>query len=338
MRSFASAVIAAGLAAGLSHPSIARANDVRWDLALFGSPAFRVAGESLADYVNENGDGSFTITVHNGTLAPAREILDNLSFGAFQLGYVVSSYHPGKNPLMSVLDLPFLPIKTMEQRVRVAEALFDNEHIRKEFAKWNTVPVMAVVQPNYEIMGKGDRPSSLEAFDGMRMKATSGIGDALGRFGARTVAMTGAEQYNALQTGVIDAVAATPSAHGGWKLYEHSTWYTVGMDAGTAHVSIVANRDAYDALSDEHKALLAEAVEHAYAKTIEAQSAAAEKYRPTFAEYELERVDISEVMIARLREEAAKPVWEAYIADVESKGQPGREVFDFVMTEAEKAK
>ena len=83
------------------------AEKVKWDLALFGSPAFRVAGESLADYVNKNSKGTFEITVHKGTLSPSKEILDNLSIGAFELGYVVSSYHPGKNPMMSVLDLPF---------------------------------------------------------------------------------------------------------------------------------------------------------------------------------------------------------------------------------------
>jgi len=329
------AALAALFLAGSATAS--HADAVAWDLALFGSPAFRVTGEALAGYVNESGDGTFTITVHQGTLSPAREVLDNLAVGAFELGYVVSSYHPGKNPLVSVLDLPFLPISTMEQRVDVAEALFDHEPVRKEFARWNTVPLMAVVQPNYEIIGKGEPPRSLDAFDGKRIKATSGIGDALAEYGARLVSMTGAEQYNGLQTGVIDAVAATPSAHGGWKLYELSDWYTVGMDAGTAHVTLAANRDAWNALSDEHKALLAEAKAHAYQATIEAQSAAADRYTPVFKEHGLERVEVPSGMIDRLRKEAAEPVWEAYIADLEGRGLPGREVLDFVLEEAGKA-
>ena len=309
----------------------AMADTVEWDLALFGSPAFRVAGEALASYVNENSGGTFTVEVHAGTLSPAREVLDNLSIGAFQLGYVVSSYHPARNPVISVLDLPFLPIETMEQRVQVAEALFDHEAAVEEFGRWNTVPVMAVVQPNYEVMGNGAVPDSLDAFDGMRMKATSGIGNALGHFGAVTVSLTGAEQYNALQTGVIDAVAATPSAHGGWNLYEISEWYTVGMDAGTAHVSLAANRDAYQALSDEHRALLGEAVEHAYAMTIQAQSEAADNYLPLLEEHGLQRVEVPQEMLDRLREDAARPVWDAYVAELESNDLPGQEILDFVL-------
>lgn len=321
------AVLAISLVAG---PALAA--DVEWDLALFGSPAFRVAGEALAEYVNDNSDGTFTITVHQGTLSPAREVLDNLSIGAFELGYVVSSYHPGKNPLISVLDLPFLPIPTMDDRVAVAEALFEHPAVKAEFGRWSTTPVMAVVQPNYEIMGKGDAPTSLEAFDGMRMKATSGIGAALGQFGASTVSMTGAEQYNGLQTGVIDAVAATPSAHGGWKLYELSDWHTVGMDAGTAHVTLVANADAMASLSAEHQQLLEKAKEYAYAKTIEAQSAAADGYAPTLEKHGLQKVEVPGEMLQKLREEAAKPVWEAYVADAEEKGQPAREILDFVLS------
>lgn len=309
----------------------AQAQDVSWDLALLGSPAFRVAGESFAEYINENSDGKMHITVHNGTLSPSREILDNLSIGAFELGYVISSYHPGKNPLMSVLDLPFLPLPTMEKRAEVAEILFQNADIKAEFARWNTVPVMAVVQPNYEVMGKGVVPETLEGFDGLRVKATSGIGDALATYGASLVSVSGPEQYNALQTGVIDAVAATPSAHGGWKLYELSDWYTTGMEAGSAHVTIAANIDAWNALPDDLKALVEKAKAHAYAETIKAQSEASAKYEPELVKAGLTKVEISPETIAKLRADAARPVWDAFVADASGKGLPAQEILDIVL-------
>lgn len=324
-------------AAAVGASGVAGAADVKWDLALFGSPAFRVAGESFAQYVTEKSGGAFTITVHNKTLSPAREVLDNLSIGAFECGYVVSSYHPGKNPVISALDLPFLPISSMEQRASVADALFHHPLAQKEFGRWGVTPVMAVVQPNYEIIGKGAAPTSPEAFDGMRMKATSGIGNALGHFGASLVSLTGAEQYNALQTGVIDAVAATPSAHGGWKLYELSEWYTVGMDAGSAHVSLLCNQSAYAALDDAQKALIADARAHAYAETIKAQSEAGAVYKPKFEEFQLKRVDVPAGMVSEIREKAARPVWDAYVADLDGKGLPGADVLNFVLESADSA-
>ena len=313
----------------------ATGQEVSWDLALFGSPAFRVAGESLAEYVNENSGGSFKITVHEGSLSPAREVIDNLSIGAFEAGYIVSSYHPGKNPLVSVLDLPFLPIDSMEERRDVAEALFGHPAVEDEFAGWNTVPIMAVVQPNYEIIGKGEAPGSLADLDGLRMKATSGIGAALSEFGVTRVPMTGSEQYTGLQTGTIDSVAATPSAFGGWKLYEQTDWYTVGMKAGSAHVTLAANASAYEALSDEHKALLDEAEAYAYEQTIAAQTEAFDRYEPVFKDHDLTRVDVPDAWVATLREEAAEPVWQSWVDETAAKDLPARKVLDFVIETAE---
>ncbi|KHA54086.1 TRAP transporter substrate-binding protein DctP [Sulfitobacter geojensis] len=320
----------AGLAVGLAAQG-AMAQDVKWDLALFGSPAFRVAGEAFADYVNQNSDGKMEIVVHNGTLSPSREILDNVSIGAFQLGYVISSYHPGKNPLISVLDLPFLPIDSMEARMEISEALYKNEMVLKEFAKWNSMPMMGVVMPHYEIMGKGDVPKTLEDFDGLRIKATSGMGDALARFGVSLVPLSGSEQYNGLQTGVIDAAAATPSGLGGAKLYEVADWYTVGMSTGSANVTLVVNADAYQGLPEELKAVLDDAKAHAYAETIKAQNGAAESYQPAIEAAGLTRFEVPKEMVDKLRAEAAKPVWDAYVEDMESKGLPGQELLDFVL-------
>jgi TRAP-type C4-dicarboxylate transport system substrate-binding protein len=309
----------------------ASAQEITWDLALFGSPAFRVAGEAFAEYVNENSGGKMEITVHNGTLSPPRQILDNVSIGAFELGYVISSYHPGKNPMISVLDLPFLPIDSMEERAEIAEALFDNEMVVKEFANWQSVPVMSVVMPHYELMGKGEAPANLEDFAGMRIKATSGMGDALATYGVSLVPLSGSEQYNALQTGVIDAAAATPSGLGGYSLFEVTDWYTVGFESGSANVTLVGNAAAYNALPDDMKELLEQAKAHAYAETIKAQSQAAEQYEPTYQEAGMVRFDVPPAMIEELRAEAAQPVWDAYVADLEARGLPGQELLDFVL-------
>ena len=328
------AQLAKGITAGatmLMMVGTASAQDINWDLALYGSPAFRVSGEKFAEYVNENSGGKMKITVHNGTLSPTREVLDNVSIGAFELGYVISSYHPGKNPLLSVMDLPFLPLDTMEDRVAVADMVYENAAVKKEFASWGIVPVMTVVQPNYEVMGKGTPPEDLEGFSGMRLKATSGIGNALASYGASLVNVSGPEQYNALQTGVIDAVAATPSAHGGYKLFELSDWYTTGMAAGTAHVTLVGNEAAYAALPDDMKALFQDAKAYATAETIKAQNNAAEDYLPDLEKHGLTEVKISDETIAKLRDEAAKPVWDAYVADMAAKGLPGQELLDLVL-------
>ena len=139
----------------------------------------------------------------------------------------------------------------------------------------------------------------------------------------RLVPVSGPEQHNALQTGAVDAVAATPSAFGGYAPHELATWYTAGFGAGSVHVTLAANSNAHAALPDDMKAPFDEAKAHAYAATIEAQSAAADGYRP-----DLDKAGLSEILIEpatteALRAEAAQPVWDAFVEQTEADGLPG---------------
>ena len=47
-------------------------------------------------------------------------------------------------------------------------------------------------------------------------------------------------------------------------------------------------------------------------------------------------VEVPAALIVQLREQAAKPVWDAFVTDLEKKNLPGREILDFVLEEAAK--
>ncbi|MFO1190533.1 MAG: C4-dicarboxylate ABC transporter substrate-binding protein, partial [Alphaproteobacteria bacterium] len=69
-----------------------------WNLAAYGPqrPA-TLALDRLSDIVKAETNGNFTIKVQYGeTLAPAKEILDGTTIGAFELGWWVPTYAPGK--------------------------------------------------------------------------------------------------------------------------------------------------------------------------------------------------------------------------------------------------
>ena len=98
-------------------------------------------------------------------------------------------------------------------------------------------------------------------------------------------------------------------------------------------MTLVANGAAYKGLSAAHKDLLKKAKEHAYAKTIEAQSQAAANYAPAFKK----RIEVPASMQKQLRDDAAKPVWAKFVSDRKAKNQPGQEILDFVLAEAKKS-
>src|SRR3546814_15021679 len=78
--------IAAGFAAFV--PGAQAADEVTWDLAIYGPPRAYSAGmEYIAKTVAEKTNGNFTIKLHYGeSVSPAKEVLDSLKIGAIQIG------------------------------------------------------------------------------------------------------------------------------------------------------------------------------------------------------------------------------------------------------------
>ncbi|MDJ0930117.1 hypothetical protein [Breoghania sp.] len=83
------------------------AAEVTWNVSLWGSRrAFTENVEFLAERVAKESNGRFEIKMHYGeALSKARENLDGIPIGAFEMAQVCASYHPDKNPTLTVLEL-----------------------------------------------------------------------------------------------------------------------------------------------------------------------------------------------------------------------------------------
>jgi TRAP-type mannitol/chloroaromatic compound transport system substrate-binding protein len=112
----------AGLAlAAALLPQAASAQEVKgpkvaWNFSVWGNTrAFTRGIEQIAaDVARLTGD-AFTIKIaFANQLSPERENLDNIKIGAIEGAMFCSSYHPGKNPGMTALDLPFLPFANLD--------------------------------------------------------------------------------------------------------------------------------------------------------------------------------------------------------------------------------
>ena len=64
--------------------------------------------------------------------------------------------------------------------------------------------------------------------------------------------------------------------------------------------------------------------------------AADEKYIPEWDRRGLERVVYSGEQRQGFIDRAARPIWDAWVSDMESKGYPGRELLDFILSESGK--
>ncbi|MCK0167005.1 C4-dicarboxylate TRAP transporter substrate-binding protein [Jannaschia sp. S6380] len=308
---------------------------VEWNVSVWGKRrAFTEHIERMAEIVAEESGGDFTMNVSYGGLSNNRENLDGISIGAFEMAQFCAGYHRDKNRAITVLELPFLGVQNLEQEVAVARAVYDHPAVQDEMAQWNARILMTSPMPQYNIVGTGEPRTTVDSFDGMRVRATGGIGEIMESVGAVPTSVTATEAYNAMESGVVDAVAFAQHAHLSFGTIDIADWWTENLNPGTVNCPVVVNTDAYEALSDEHKAILASAAERAIEHYLENYAVLLEGWEATLAEKGVEKVTVDEAEIARLRE-GAQPIHEAWIEDATANGLPGQELYDLTIQAVE---
>ena len=321
LRKGAKGVLAAAVL-GLVAPSAAMAANVDgpsvfWKFSFWGNPrAFTSGIEHLAKRLDEETGGKFQMRVFFGEqISKAKENLDGLKAGAFEGAAFCNFYHPGKNPALMVMTMPFLPIPDFDTAWDVRMGLYEDPILADEMAAWNAMYYVTTNLPQYEFMGVGDAPTKPEDFAGLRVRAGGGVGVAMEKMGAIRQSMPATEVYTALQRGTIDAESLPYTyAHASYKIQEVADWFTSNMSPGTSDCPVVFSQTAYDALPDQYKQLLEDLKPEVKQVYKEAYEAADAENLPMFREA-MEEVVYTDEQLAAFREVAGKPVWDEWVAD-----------------------
>ncbi len=301
-----------------------------WNVSLWGKRrAFTEHVEKLAELVSAKTNGEFTLNISYGGLSKNRENLDGISIGAFEMAQFCAGYHRDKNPTITVLELPFLGVETLDQERRVSQALYQHPAVVKDLARWNATLLMPSPMPQYNIIGVGDAPQGLADFEGLSVRATGGIGVAMKAVGAVPTSMSATEVRQAMDSGVVKAVAFAPHAHMAFGTTENAKWWTTNLNPGTVNCPVVANSDALAALPGAHReALLGsidEALDH-YVDNYENNTMA--KWGPLLDEKGIQRVSFSAAAIADFRDKVAGPAAADWVQSNAAQGLPAQELYD----------
>ncbi|MEL7430822.1 MAG: C4-dicarboxylate ABC transporter substrate-binding protein, partial [Pseudomonadota bacterium] len=236
-----------------------------------------------------------------------------------------------KNPTITVLELPFLGVSTLEEEVKVATAVYNHPAAQKDLARWNAKLFMTSPMPQYNVAGVGDAPTGLDSFQGMRIRATGGLGNAFEIVGATPTSVTASEAYTAMESGVVDSVAFAQHAHLSFRTIDLAKWWTTNLNPGTVNCPVVVNIDAYNALSDEHRAALDGSKDEAIQHYLDNYATLLEKWETILAEKGVQKVEFTDEQIAAFRDKAANPVREQWLKDMAAAGVPGEELYKLVV-------
>ena len=302
-----------------------------WNVSLWGKRrAFTEHVEKLAELVSDKTDGEFTLNISYGGLSNNRENLDGISIGAFEMAQFCAGYHRDKNPSITVLELPFLGVETLEQERALSMALYDHPAVEADLARWNATLLMPSPLPQYNLVGLGEPPRSLDDFEGLSVRATGGIGAAMEAVGAVPTSMSATEVRQAMDSGVVKAVAFAPHAHMAFGTIENGKWWTSNLNPGTVNCPVVANTDALEGLSDAHREALEGSIEEALDHYIDYyENNTMEAWGPALEERGIEIVSFDEAELANFEAAVADPAAAAWIEDMSNRGLPAQALYDF---------
>lgn len=280
-----------------------------WNVSLWGTRrAFTEHVEKMAELVSEKTNNEFNLNLSYGGLSKNTDNLEGISRGAFEMAQFCAGYHYDKNPSITVLELPFLGISSLEQGSQISQALYQHSAVVEDMARWNATLLMPSPLPQYNIVGICEAPQSLQDFAGVTVRATGGIGKVMAFIGARPTSQSATEVRQALDNRVIEAVAFAPHAHMSYGTIEIGKWWTTNLNPGTLNCPIVVNTDALASLSDKERNALLGSVDDAlahYLSHYNEQTMA--KWEPILNNYGIIKVTFDESELAALRDAVAGP-------------------------------
>ena len=340
MSSLSMAVLVLGVAG--TSPALAQEVEgpkVKWKYNVWGKRrAFTEGVETVAQIVSAKTGGHFTIKIYYGDqLGGKKQNLDNLKAGVFDMAQICSSYHPGKNTALTVLNLPFLPIKNPNVQAEVHESVYRHPIVTEQLAKkWNSFALMSSLLPQYEFLGKGPPPKTLDGFKGMSVRALGGLGDAMEKLGARKTTLTATEVYQAIDRGTMNAVSFPFTyAHVAYKIDEVASWFTTNLSPGTVDCPTLIALSSWNKLPKQYQELMLEAKKPAYDALKAAYKKADDKNLPKFIA-KMEAIEYTDEQLTHFREVGGAPVWRDWVK--KHKGEfDAQSLLDHVMTTATRA-
>jgi TRAP-type C4-dicarboxylate transport system substrate-binding protein len=323
--------ITGAVAAAVSFAFVAEAAATEWNVSVWGSRrAFTEHVHKLAELVEQKTDGAFTMNISYGGLSKNTENLDGISIGAFEMAQFCAGYHPDKNRAITVLELPFIGVNTLAEEVAVSHAVYDHPAVADEMAQWNAKMLMTSPMPQYNLVGTGEPRDELAEFEGMRVRATGGIGDAFRAVGGVPTSVTSSEAFQAMESGVVDTVAFAQHAHLSFGTINQAQWWTANLNPGTVNCPIVVNIDAYEALPEDQREALDSSVDEAIDYYLANYGELLKRWDAVLEEKGVEKVMISDEELAKFRDVAAGPIHKDWIETMSAQGLPAQELYDLV--------
>lgn len=314
--------------------AVAAAQEVTLRLHQFLPPQSTVPAQLLSPWarkIEDESGGRIRIEIYSSMALGGKpsELYDQAREGVVDMVYTLVGYTPGRFPRVEVLELPFM----MTDAEATSRAYWDLHESDMKETDFRDVHILATwVHGPGLLHVKGEGIRRLEDMQGKKLRGpTRIINDMLDQLGATPVGMPVPAVPEALAKGVIDGAVVPWEVTTALKIAELTETHTdfAGDHAlYTAAFVLAMNKARYESLPQDLKAIIdANSGSGVSAMFGRIQQAADAEGRAVAEARGNLLVTLDEAETARWKE-AARPVIDNWLADMEGKGIDGRALYD----------
>lgn len=210
----------------------------------------------LAQDLSDATGGALTIKIYpSGALGkgPVQQYKRAVT-GVADITFIIQSYSSALFPRSLIATQPGVTLNA-EQGTRRLWDIYD-PYLKEEY---EAVKVLGIWVMSPTVLMTRSRPvRDVPDLQGMKVRISSpGESMLIQSWGAVPVAMPITESYNALNSGVVDAVLIQPSAlYQPWNLAEPAQFVTANPPSPTSIVGLIMNKKSWEALPADQQAAL----------------------------------------------------------------------------------
>ncbi|MFC1883257.1 TRAP transporter substrate-binding protein [Thermodesulfobacteriota bacterium] len=280
-----------------------------------------------AEELNKRTNGKVKVTFYpGGALGKTPDHYALAEKGIADIIYVLQDYTPGRFPMTTVFELPFISTSAEKTAVAMWKVFEQFPGFAKEYDKVKVLALFCHDPAGFNTVKKPVK--TLADMKGMKFRTASPhVTKALKMFGAVPVNMPVTEVYTALERGVVEGTVLPWEGNFIFKLAEllkygtEADWYTMTM-------MVVMNKKKYDSLPDDVKKAIDETT-----GLVMSQKAGMiyDKVRPIMRglcqKKGMEALKLSAGEREKLKE-MVKPLRAEWVNDMNAKGLPGKAVLE----------
>lgn len=313
-------------------PLPAKAKTINLTFAIWVPPQHsytKKVAEPWAAQVEKVTNGRVKIHIFAGSaLGKPQDHYDLAVRGAADIACFNPGFTPGRFPLASVIELPFMTHRSTPSSLAAWELYKTHPAIQAEFSQ---VKMYGLAQTDPAELFTVKKPvRTLEDLKGMTIRVPDErTGEAIKRFGATPVFMPMTELYQALERNVIDGCTVAIEACQSFRVHEVTKYCTM-IDISSITMGTAWNIRSWNKIPKDIKELL-------YRKGL-GPWFIPKHYGPAFEKMTqrgLELMKKAHVQIIRLSpaelarwKKVAMPVREHWVKEMEAKGKPARKILN----------